>query len=256
MERARVSGTNRVNLLDIPLDVVSDNQLEDRIVQLLDDGKKHQIVLLSLWDFMRVRGKSNYATSIRSSSLILTSSKLVAFGAKFLRKSEITRHMPFEFVIRLLSVLEKRRRSVYVIGGRPSILQTATSNLRGSFPELHIVGRCAGYFPISHEENILLAIRKASPSLILGGKGLPGRDKWMQHNRKHFTAGLTYWCGTCIDVFSGKRKKMSRELWAKGLDFFPELIRNPLRALRGFVYLWYLLLLLYSKITGPKLGAD
>ncbi|MAG13504.1 MAG: glycosyl transferase [Spirochaetales bacterium] len=247
MERARVAGTDRVNLLEIPLDIVSNDQLEDRIFRLLNDGDSHQLVLLSLWDFIRARGRSNYAASIRSSSLILTSSKMVAFGAKFLRSREITRHMPFEFVIRLLSVLEKRRRSVYVIGGRPSALQTATSNLRGSFPQLQIVGRCAGYFPVSHEENILVAIRKAAPSLILGGKGLPGKNKWMQKHRKHFAAGLTYWCGSCIDVFSGKRKKTSRELWAKGLDFLPELPRNPLRFLRGFVYLWYVLLLLYHK---------
>ena len=204
-------------------------------------------MLLSLWDFLRARGKSTYAKSVRSSSLILTSSKLVAFGAKFLRGREITRHMPFEFVIRLLSVLEKKRGSVYVIGGRPAILQTAASNLRGSFPDLQIVGRCAGYFPPNHQENILLAIRKASPSLILGGKGLPGNGRWMQTHRDQFTAGLTYWCGSCIDVFSGKRKKTSRVTWERGFDFLPDLIRNPLRIFRGFVFLWYLILLLYCK---------
>jgi N-acetylglucosaminyldiphosphoundecaprenol N-acetyl-beta-D-mannosaminyltransferase len=238
----------RLNLLTIPLDIVTDEQLEDRVEAMLGDGKKHHIVLLSLMDFLRARGKSDIAKASRSASLILTSSKMVVFGAKFLRHQELSRYMPFDFVIRVLSILEKRGRSVYLIGTRPGYLQTASSNLRGSFPGLQIVGRCAGYFPTSHEENILLAIKKASPSLLLAGKGLPGKERWLLSHKKHFATGLTLWCGDCLDVFAGKKHKTSRELWTKGLDFIPDLLRQPWRIFLGFPYLWYLFLLIVYRL--------
>lgn len=248
MERPKLTRKKRINLLTVPLDIISDEQLENRILEMIADGKKHQITLLSLWDFMKARGRSDQAVAIRNSSIIVTSSKLVVLGAKFLRSREVPRYMPFAFVIRLLTILEDRNRSVYVIGGKPGYLQTASANLRGSFPGLHIVGRCAGYFPASHEANILLAIKKAAPSLLLVGRGVPGRERWLPTRRKQFAPGLSMWCGDCLEVFAGTKKKTSRELWERGLDFVPELIRKPWRLARGFIYLWYFVLLFYYKL--------
>ncbi len=248
MERPEVAEKKRTNLLSVPLDIITDDQLEDRIEAIMASGKRHQVVLLSLWDFMRARSRSAYGVSMRASAMILTSSRLVALGARFLRKEEVHRFMPFDFIIKLLGCLEKRERSVYLIGGRPGHLHTAASNLRGSFPGLRIVGRCAGYFPKPHEENILLAIKKASPSLLLAGRGVPRRERWLIEHRKRFAPGLTMWCGDCLEVFAGTKQRTSRELWAKGLDFVPVLLKKPWRLARGFVYCGFFILLVYYKV--------
>lgn len=248
MERPKVARKKRIQLLNIPLDVISDDQLEDRVESLIADGKKHHIVLLSLWDFMRARGKSDRAKAIRNASIILTSSRLVSSGARFLRQKDVQRYMPFDFVIRILAILEQRNRSVYLIGGKPGYLQTASSNLRGSFPGLQIVGRCAGYFPAAHEDNILLAIKKAAPTLLLAGRGVRTGEKWLISHKRYMAPGLTMWCGDCLEVFAGTKKKTSRQLWSKGLDFLPGLFKRPWRLARGFTYLWYFLLLLFAKI--------
>ncbi len=235
-------------MLTVPLDIVSDDELEGRISSLLADGQRHQIVLLSAWDFVRAHGNSAYANAVRKASIIFTCSKLVVWSARFLKHREIPRYMPFDFVIRILTILEAMRGSVYLIGGRPSYLQSAASNLRGSFPDLQIVGRCTGYFPTVHEENILLAIKKAAPSLILAGRGVPGKERWLLGHRRHLSPGLAMWCGSCLEVFAGVKTKTSRELWSKGLDFLPDLLRSPWRLARGLVYIWYLFLLIFNRI--------
>lgn len=232
----------------IPIDILEDSDLEARIETMLADGKRHQIALLSLWDFMRARGRSQYAKSIRTASLILTSSKMVVWGAKFLRHRKVPRYMPFDFVIRVLSYLEKTGKSIYLIGSKPDSLQKATGNLRGSFPGLHIVGRCAGYFPLQHEENILLAIRKSAPALVLAGSGIRGKDKWLLAHKHQFAPGFCLWCGDCIDIFSGKKKKTSSIVWNRGLDFIPELLRKPWNTFRIIRYCWFVFLLLYYRI--------
>ena len=237
-------------MLTVPLDIVQEDELEGQISTLLADGGRHQIVLLSAWEFAMACGNSAHSMAVRSSSLILTSSKLVVWAARFLRQKGLPRYMPFDFVIRILTTLEKKGGSVYLIGGRPGYLQTAASNLRGSFPHLQIVGRCAGYFPKSHEENIRLAIKKAAPTLLLAGKGVPGKERWLLDQRKHLSPGLAMWCGNCLEVFAGVRNKTSREIWSKGLDFLPDLLRKPWRIARGFIYMWFLILLIVSRIRG------
>lgn len=238
----------RLNILSVPIDVLPEEEFGSRIEELTRSEESHQIVLLGLWDFVRARGNSVFARTVRSASLVLPTSKSVQRIAWFLRKRHVPRHLPFDFVIRLLTTLESRRRSVYIIGSRPAVLQTATANVRGSFPDLQIVGRCAGYFAPAHENDIVLAIRKASPALVLAGNGLAGRDKWLFSHRDSFAPGLSLWAGTCIEMFAGRKKRTPRDLWSRGLDFIPDLIRHPWRLYRGFVYLWLVLVVLYYKI--------
>lgn len=239
---------NRLNILTVPLDILSEDQIEQRIDELLDGSSQHQIVLLDLWHFMKARGSTEYAKSVRTAAVVIPTSKLVTLGARFLTGRVVHRYLPFDFIIKLLTILEKKGRSVYLLGSSPNSLQTAASNLRGSFPDLQIVGRCAGYFPREAETPILLAIRKAAPTLIIAGSGIPGTDKWLLAHRKDFAPGISLWCGNCIDIFSGKRKRTSREAWKKGIDFLPDLIRNPLRLFRGFNYIWFFILLAYYRL--------
>ena len=239
---------NRLGVLGIHLDVLPEETFEEHIQELLTQVEPQQIILLDLWSFIRARGKSVYAQTVRSAALVLPTSRTLQRITWFLRKQHIPRHLPFDFVIRLLGALEKKRKSVYVIGSRPGTLATAASNVRGSFPGLQIVGRCAGFYEAEDEENIILAIRKASPTAILAGYGVPGRDKWLHVHRKKFAPGIFIWAGACIEMFSGKKKRTSRELWARGLDFFPEFVRHPWRIYRLFVYLWIAILVLSHKI--------
>jgi exopolysaccharide biosynthesis WecB/TagA/CpsF family protein len=94
-------------------------------------------------------------------------------------------------VIRLLSLAERFNRTVYLLGGRKDAVEKAERNLRDSFRGLRLVGRHAGYFPKSQEKNVLLAIKKATPTFLLVGSGLPGRDLWVDD---------------CFELFSGKKK--------------------------------------------------
>jgi UDP-N-acetyl-D-mannosaminuronic acid transferase (WecB/TagA/CpsF family) len=68
------------------------------------------------------------------------------------------------------------------------------------------VGRHAGFYPKSQEKNVLLAIKKAAPTFLLVGSGLPGRDLWVLRRKKEFTPGIYLWVDDCFELFSGKKK--------------------------------------------------
>ncbi len=248
MGEQTIKQKRRLNILSIPVDLLNPEEIEERLDELIKDGGQHQIVLLSLWDLIRARGRSAFARAVRTASLVIPSSKTIVRIAWILRRRQVPRYLPFDFVIKILAALESKQRSVYLIGSRAGALQTATANVRGSFPHLHIVGRCAGYFPAEDEDNIILAIRKAAPVLILAGNGVPGRDKWLLVHRERFSPGLTLWCGDCIEMFAGRKRRTNRDLWHRGLDFLPELLRKPWRAYRIFVYLWLGVLVTYYRI--------
>jgi N-acetylglucosaminyldiphosphoundecaprenol N-acetyl-beta-D-mannosaminyltransferase len=100
------------------------------------------------------------------------------------------------------------------------------------------------------EQTIVEAIKKATPSLLLVGRGVPGRERWIPRNLARFNAGIYLWCSDLFDVFAERRSKPSRPLFRKGLEWLPFSLLHPWKAYRLFVYLWYDILLLIARIRG------
>ncbi|HTX73438.1 MAG TPA: WecB/TagA/CpsF family glycosyltransferase [Rectinemataceae bacterium] len=238
---------SRIYILGVPVDILPSGAIED-IVARFEDGKNHQIVLLSLWDLMRARRSGEYHTMIAGAGLVLPISLAIVKGARFLKRAEPLRYQPFEFIVKLLAALERRGKSVYLLGSSRSTLLKAESNIKSTFPGLRVVGRHTGRFPKSREGAIVEAVRKATPSLLLVGTGVPGRERWIPRNLNRFNSGIYLWCSDLLEVFAERRAKSSKALFNRGLEWLQYLLRRPWKIYRFFIYLWYQILLLAARL--------
>jgi N-acetylglucosaminyldiphosphoundecaprenol N-acetyl-beta-D-mannosaminyltransferase len=238
----------RIDLLKVPIDILPEEKLEEVVKGMLDDGRIHQIVLLSLWDLMRCRRNPEYRAMIGQASLVIPISLTIIKGAKFLKRPVPVRYMPFDFLIKLFNVLERWNKTAYILGSKKKHIQIAERNLKATFPGMRIVGRYAGYYGKSFEGDIVEAVKKATPSLLLVGRGVPGREKWIPRNIKSFKSGLFLWCSDAFDVFAEKRGRASRSTFQKGLEWIPYTLRNPWKIFRCFIFLYYKILLLVYRL--------
>jgi N-acetylglucosaminyldiphosphoundecaprenol N-acetyl-beta-D-mannosaminyltransferase len=180
--------------------------------------------------------------------MVIPISKSLVKGARFLKKKKVYRYMPFDFVVSLLSILEKREMSVYLLGGRMRSLKRAEKNLRQTFPRLRIVGRFVGNFKHQEEPTILEAIRKASPSLLLVGKGIKGGEAWIARHDFQLNQGLRLWCSDLFDIFAERKRRPSRKVFERGFEWIGFCIQRPWRIFRIFPFFYYKFLLLMYKI--------
>jgi N-acetylglucosaminyldiphosphoundecaprenol N-acetyl-beta-D-mannosaminyltransferase len=239
----------RVTFLKVPIDIVAPEDLGNVIYDLLKEDKEHNIVLLSLWDLLRARKSSEYRTYVTRASLVIPISKSIVRGVKFLTGKKVFRYMPFDFIISTLTNLEKRELSTFLIGGRKKILLKTEKNIRQTFPKLRIVGRCPGYFKRHEEAIIIKAIKKSSPSLLLVGKGVRGKERWIARNNVAIgQKGLRLWCSDIFDVFAEKKKNPSRGAFNAGLEWIGFCFQKPVRFFRIFPYIRYKFLLLAYKL--------
>jgi N-acetylglucosaminyldiphosphoundecaprenol N-acetyl-beta-D-mannosaminyltransferase len=118
-ERASGTETNenksRIKFLNVPVDIIPPEQLGAVIYDLLSVEKEHNIVLLSLWDLLRARRNHEYRNYVLNASLIVPISKSIIGGIKFLTGEKAFRYMPFDFIVSLLTNLEKREYTCYLI---------------------------------------------------------------------------------------------------------------------------------------------
>jgi N-acetylglucosaminyldiphosphoundecaprenol N-acetyl-beta-D-mannosaminyltransferase len=156
--------------------------------------------------------------------------------------------MPFDFVISLLTALETREYSLYLLGGKPRILKITEKNIRQTFPKLRVVGRYRGAFKRNEEGLLLQAIRKASPSLLLVGKGVHGGERWIARNTGILNPGLRLWCSDLFEIFAERKKRPSRAIFDRGLEGIGYCFQNPLRFFRIFPYFYYKLLLVVYRL--------
>lgn len=240
----------RISFLKVPIDILPEDRIEDVFKALSEDGKRHQVVLINFFDLMRARRRKDFMKTLNEASLVIPIAGSITRGIKFLGKNPSFRYRPFDFVIKILGIMEKYQKTLYLIGGKQHANQTVYNNMRISFPGLNIVGRFTGFYSPQMEENILLAIKKASPSFLLAGDGLKGADKWLNSRKEYFNPGIYLYCSECFAIFSGKKKKGSKKAWESGAEIIPEVLKNPLKLLRGFLRLHYTFLLLIYRISG------
>jgi N-acetylglucosaminyldiphosphoundecaprenol N-acetyl-beta-D-mannosaminyltransferase len=214
----------------------------------LKSGQGKNIVLLSLWDLLRARRNGEYRSFVLKAALVIPISKSLIRGARFLTGKTPVRYMPFDFVIRLLTILEAREYSLYLLGGKPRILGKSEKNIRQTFPQLRVVGRYTGSFKRNEELTLLQAIRKASPSLLLVGKGVHGGERWIARNNAMLNSGLRLWCSDLFAVFAERKKRPSQAVFDRGLEGIGYCFQNPLRFFRIFPYFYYKLLLVVYRL--------
>jgi len=244
----------RLDILKVPLDIVPQESLAPGIYKLLTliedsqmpEGKN--IVLLSLWDLLRARRNGEYRSFVLGASMVIPISKSLIGGARFLTGKTPARYMPFDFIISLLTILEDRELSIYLLGSKPRILKKAEKNLRHTFPKLRIVGRYAGNFKRPEEPVLMEAIRKAAPHLLLIGKGVHGGERWLAKNSAHLNPGLRLWCSDIFEVFAERKRRPSRAAFSRGLEWIGFCFQRPFRFFRIFSYFYYKILLVIYRL--------
>jgi len=239
---------NRIKVLGVPVDVIDPEPALREVERLLDNGQHNQIVLLTTRGLLRARRENEFARTLRDAALVLPASRGVLRGARFLKAGSPSLFDTFDLVIRLLSLVERLKGSVYLLGGTKAVIETAETNLRGSFHGIRVVGRYNGTFPRSMETDIVTAIKKSAPSLLLAGSGLPGRENWLQRHRRELAPGVSLWAGNCLEIFAGTERQASPRLRRAGLTGLAGFWRHPWRIVLGFAHLWYGILLLVERI--------
>jgi N-acetylglucosaminyldiphosphoundecaprenol N-acetyl-beta-D-mannosaminyltransferase len=234
----------------VAVDALDEDGVASAVDRLAEKDDVAQVVLIRWWDFMRARRDKEYRACLRDADLVLPVSKSIVFAARLLRRKRPTRYMPFDLVIRVLGALEERGRTVYILGGSAPALRTVEQNLRETFPGLRFVGRYTGNYGRQVEADIITAIRKTSPDLVLIGSGTPSGDRWVSRHRSELSPSVFLYSSEVFDVFSERRSRGSRTAFRRGLDFLPELVRRPWRVARFLVYLWFLFTLGVFKLFG------
>lgn len=238
----------RINLIGVPVDIVQPENLETEILELLAKPGTKQIVFLSIWNLLRARHKGYFSECINNADLIIPISKSILRGAKFLKKEVPVRYNPFEAVIHILSILDTHYKTLYMLGSSKKTLNKAEKNIRDTFRNLRVIGRYGGYYPKSVEPDIVEAIFKAQPSLVLLSDGIKEKNCWSYKRRNRFSSSIFLYYKDAFGIFSERVKRVKESTFNKGHEIFVEVLHNPFKIFLLLPFMWYKLILLWYRL--------
>ncbi len=137
-----------------------------------------------------------------------------------------------EFGMELIKHAEKHGYSLFFLGGKPTVAETAAEKLKATYKNLKIAGTHDGYFEKTGAENdaVIAEINASSADILFVCLGAPTQETWIMANREKLTSVRLAAClGGSLDIYAGTAKRAPKIFIKLRLEWFYRLLREPKR---------------------------
>ena len=220
----------RINVLGVGFDNVTMDEAVDRGMELLHSPGTHCVVTPNPEIVEVCRENLAARQAVNGADLVLPDGIGVVKGAKMLGTPLKEKVPGIEFAAGLMERMAAEGRSLYLLGAKPGVAETAGEKLAAKYPGLKIAGTQDGYF--QEDGPVVEAIRQSGADCVFVCLGAPKQELWMVKHGQATGARLLCGLGGSLDVFAGVVERAPKFWSDHGLEWFYRLCKNPWRAKR------------------------
>ena len=220
----------RINVLGVGFDNVTMGEAVDRGMELLHSPGTHCVVTPNPEIVEVCRENLAARQAVNGADLVLPDGIGVVKGARMLGTPLKEKVPGIEFAAGLMERMAAEGRSLYLLGAKPGVAETAGEKLAAKYPGLKIAGTQDGYF--QEDGPVVEAIRQSGADCVFVCLGAPKQELWMSRHGQATGARLLCGLGGSLDVFAGVVERAPKFWSDHGLEWFYRLCKNPWRAKR------------------------
>ncbi|MBN2159257.1 MAG: WecB/TagA/CpsF family glycosyltransferase [Spirochaetes bacterium] len=240
------------NIMGIGIDNMTRAQAVVRVMEMIKSGGVFHIITFNPYKIQRFKGNADLRLISGTADMHLASGGGIQWAGKVL-KTPIRERIPtLSFIMDIVRIAEIKEFSIFLVGGKPEIVERAFFNIKKSFPKIRIVGRHGGYFNDEREKSVIEAMRKSEANIVFVGLGFPKEDRWIHKIRGEFKNAVFIGVGGCIDIISGEIKKAPAFFMGRGIDWFYRIISKPWRIGRFIRVLFFFISVIGRRIFSRK----
>ena len=169
---------------------------------------------------------------INSADLIIPDGSGVVLASKILgtplKKGKVA---GVELAERILEMAAREGYTLFFLGGKPGVAESARDKMTAKYPGLRVVGCRDGYFEKQGEQSdkVTQLINESGADILFVCLGVPAQEKWMRANRDRLKVRVMAGLGGSLDVFAGTAKRAPKIFIKLGLEWLYRLIKEPRR---------------------------
>lgn len=218
----------RIDVLGVGFDNLTMAEAVARGMELLHEPGTHYVATPNPEIVEICRENPAARQAVNGASLVLPDGVGVVKGARMLGTPLKEKVPGIEFAAGLMEKMAGEGLSLYLLGAKPGVAETAGERLAARYPGLKIAGARDGYFQESGP--VAEAIRQSGADCVFVCLGAPKQELWMAQYGGATGARLLCGLGGSLDVFAGVVERAPKFWSDHGLEWFYRLCRDPRRA--------------------------
>ncbi len=222
----------RVVILGVPIDPVTQDEALQRISAMLLDKGKHHVMTPNSEMLVAASKDNTFHSLLQSGELNLPDSTGLLWAARHTGQFLPERVTGADTVERLLKSLSSED-GVFLLGGRKGVGRRASEMLQKKNPKLRIVGAYEGSPSQDDAATILEQINDSGAHLLLVAYGAPAQDLWIHQYLPSLTSvRVAIGIGGTLDYLSGSLKRAPLRVRSSGIEWLWRLALQPSRIKR------------------------
>ncbi len=252
-----------MRLLGVPIDRVTRQEVLTRLEHWIEQGQTRLIFYANVDCINQAVLDRRYAKILHEADLVCADGMGVVWASRLTGESLPERVNVGDLIDPFCALAEQNGYRLFLLGGRPGVMERAAEQLRKRHPALQIVGTHHGHFDASRDQEVVERIRQARPHVVLVGMGVPKQEKWIWQYRGSLAVSVLWGVGAALDYYAGLFPRAPTWMRGVGLEWCFRLALEPKRLWRRyllgnaffFVRTVALLLIDAVLVTGSWLGA-
>ncbi len=205
----------------------------EKLNKYLDNNEKKFIITANPETFMlSKKDKELEALLLNKENDIIPDGIAIVKAAKKLGFNVKERITGIDTTIKLLELLNNKKKSLYLFGAKKEVLDKLKLILKKSYPNIKILGMTDGY--VTDKEKVFTNILKLQPDVILVALGIPIQEKLIGKYINEANKGIFMGVGGVFDVLSGSKKRAPKMFIKLNLEWLYRITKEPYRLKRFY----------------------
>lgn len=209
------------------------------IEEMIASKNKSYIVAINVDVVMKIENDSYLKKIVDDADMVLVDGKPLVWISKLHKRPVKAKISGSDLVPELCKVAQKKKYTIFIIGGKDGIAEKAKANLEKKLPDIEIVGVYAPPFGFEKNQDELdrinAMISDVYPDLLIACFGCPKQEKWIYENIDKYDAKVTICAGATVDFLAGNVKRAPRWMSDHGLEWFYRLLQEPKRMFKRYL---------------------
>lgn len=229
-----------MKILGVRIDNVDMKEALDRCRESFLSDEPYFIVTPNSEIVVKANENDELMDIIENADMVVPDGIGLVIASKIIKNPLKERVTGIDLMLNLISFASENNKTVYLLGGKPSVADKAKHKLLEKYPNLNIVGTHDGYFKGMHngnfnseeEKEVVNEISDLRPDFLFVALGAPAQENFINKYKKNLNANILMGVGGSFDVISGEVKRAPK-IWQKlGLEWLYRVVKEPWRIKR------------------------
>jgi N-acetylglucosaminyldiphosphoundecaprenol N-acetyl-beta-D-mannosaminyltransferase len=214
-----------LQVLGVRIDNLTMTQAVAAIATRLGRSRSYQVSFVNAHSFNVLYDDPSYFYSLERSDLVFADGIGVRLAAKAFGNSIRQNVNGTDLFPLLCAAMEKKRSGIYLLGGKPGVVEAVARWIGLNYPDLRVSGFHHGYFQSDETPEVVTRIRESGADVLLVAFGVPQQENWIHQHLDELGNVVAIGVGGLFDFYSGRIPRAPewvRELGAEWLFRFSQ----------------------------------